>query len=452
MLFISKLTLLTNSNRMIRNINKILIWTLCATFIQCLNSPTTNLVFGQDWRTWRGPEGNNHAPAKTDAPLNWDLKTGHNIAWSTAIPGRGHSTPIFVKDWIFLTTSETNNQTQSVLKLERETGRLVDQWTIHQGTLPRRIHPNNSHASPTPVSDGNNLFVSFYTDDAIWVTAITFDGTILWQKKVSDYRPTAFQFGYGASPLIEDNLIIVAAEYDGSESGVYALDIDNGQKVWSLPRPSNLNFSTPIIASIAGQRQLLLSGADQLVSYDPIKGTVRWKSQIGTEAMCGTVVWDDRRLIFSGGNPIAGTWCVSGDGKASSLWSNNVMCYEQSLLAIQNFVFGIADNGVAYCWRTVDGTTTWKSRLFGGGISASPLLVKDRIYVASQSGDIYVLAASPERFNLLAENPSGQSILASPVAIEDRIYFRTGIGFGGDRKEFLVAAGRISAKTKTPIR
>ena len=74
--------------------------------------------------------------------------------------------------------------------------------------------------------------------------------------------------------------------------------------------------------------------------------------------------------------------------------------------------------------------------------AASPLLVNDKIYIATQSGTVYVIAASPERFDLVATNPSGQSIFATPVAIEDRLYFRTGIGYGGDRKEYLVAAGR----------
>ena len=398
----------------------------------------------EEWKTWRGPAGDNHALPNTEAPVSWDLKTGHNIAWRTAIPGRGHSTPIFVDDWIFLTTSEIEDGTQSVIKLEKESGKLIDQWTIHQGTLPRRIHPNNSHASPTPASDGNHLFVCFHSDDAIWATALTFDGQVLWKKKVSNYQPDAFQFGYGASPVIEEDLLIVAAEYDGRESGIYALALHNGEKVWSLPRPINLNFATPVVASIAGQRQLLLAGGDKLVSYDPLKGTVRWSADVGTEAICGTVAWDDRRILFSGGNPIAGTWCVSGDGKASKLWENNTMCYEQSLLTIKNYVFAIADNGVAHCWRTLDGVSMWKQRLFGGGISASPLLVNDKIYIATQSGTVYVIAASPERFDLVATNPSGQSIFATPVAIEDRLYFRTGIGFGGDRKEYLVAAGRIA--------
>lgn len=254
----------------------------------------------------------------------------------------------------------------------------------------------------------------------------------------------AFQFGYGASPLVEDDLVIVAAEYDGPESGLYAFDGRSGKVVWKVPRKSNLNFASPIGATIAGQRQVLLAGADTITAYDPRTGRSLWSVDASTEAICGTVVWDDRRVMVSGGNPVAGTWCVSGDGSQAQLWDNRVMCYEQSLLAIKNFVFAVADNGVAYCWRTSDGVETWKKRLFAGPISASPLLVQNRVYVASQSGTVYVFAASPDRFDLLAENPTGNSIFASPVAVDDRLYLRCGVGVGANRQEYLVATGRVT--------
>jgi outer membrane protein assembly factor BamB len=92
----------------------------------------------------------------------------------------------------------------------------------------------------------------------------------------------------------------------------------------------------------------------------------------------------------------------------------------------------------------------WKKRLFGGAISASPLLANGRIYVASESGTVYVIAALPDRFDLLAENPTGDSIFASPVALDDRLYLRTGVGRGEDRQEYLVATGRVSLRPQNP--
>ncbi len=408
----------------------------CAIFALPLSS-----VRADDWPQWRGIAGNNHAAEGTTVPLRWNLANGKNVQWKIKLSGRGHSTPIVIEDGIFMTASDAEKQTQSLLKVERETGLIVDQWVIHRGTFPLRIHPKNTHASPSPAFDGENILVAFYTNGAIWVTAMTPQGRQVWNKRVCDFNPSSFQFGYGASPIVEDGLVIIAAEYDGKDSGLYALDTRTGKQRWRVARPENLNFASPIVANIAGQRQVLLAGADMIAGYDPQTGKELWTVDASTEAICGTVVWDDRRVLVSGGNPVAGTWCVLGDGSRQLQWQNRVMCYEQSLLTINNYVFAVADNGVAHCWRTIDGKEMWRTRLFGGGISASPLLVGNRIYVATEEGTVFVLAASPDRFDLLAENPSGDAIFASPVAVDDRLYLRTAIGAGDDRQEYLVAIG-----------
>lgn len=408
----------------------------CAIFTLPLSS-----VRADDWPQWRGIAGNNHAAEGTTVPLRWNLANGKNVQWKIKLSGRGHSTPIVIEDGIFMTASDAEKQTQSLLKVERETGLIVDQWVIHRGTFPLRIHPKNTHASPSPAFDGENILVAFYTNGAIWVTAMTPQGRQVWNKRVCDFNPSSFQFGYGASPIVEDGLVIIAAEYDGKDSGLYALDTRTGKQRWRVARPENLNFASPIVANIAGQRQVLLAGADMIAGYDPQTGKELWTVDASTEAICGTVVWDDRRVLVSGGNPVAGTWCVLGDGSRQLQWQNRVMCYEQSLLTINNYVFAVADNGVAHCWRTIDGKEMWRTRLFGGGISASPLLVGNRIYVATEEGTVFVLAASPDRFDLLAENPSGDAIFASPVAVDDRLYLRTAIGAGDDRQEYLVAIG-----------
>lgn len=394
-----------------------------------------------EWPQWRGPEGNNHANPGARLPRQWDLDRGQNVVWKTAIPGEGHSTPIVIPEGIFLTTSDREAGTQSLVKLDRRTGEVLDTWVIHRGKLPSRIHAKNTHASPSAAYDGKRVIVTFHHDDAIWATAMTPEGQRVWQRRVASFEPSAFQFGYGASPIVEGDLVIVAAEYDGEQSGLYALESRSGRPVWKIFRPSNLNFASPIVATIAGQRQVLLAGANTISAYQPLNGSELWSVDASTEAICGTVVWDGRRVMVSGGNPDAGTWCVRATGEKQLLWDNNVMCYEQSLLTIDDHVFAVADNGVAYCWRTVDGKEMWKARLCRGGISSSPLLVGDEIVVASEAGEVFTLAATPSRFKLLAENRAGDRIFASPVVVDDRLYLRTTVGAGNRDATLLVAIG-----------
>lgn len=421
------------------------IWpTILALTLMLASSPADCFAVGPldgPWPQWRGPTADNHAGPDVSLPLKWDLETGEGIAWKTKLPGRGHSTPIFTRDGIFLTTADADAGTQSVLKIDSLSGRIQDEFVIHRGTLPSRIHPKNSHASPSMAFDGERYFASFYTDDAIVLTALSSDGNEQWQTRVSEFKPSIFRFGYGASPIVEDDVVIVAAEYDGKDSGIYALDRKTGKQVWKISRPSNLNFSSPIVTTIAGSRQLLIAGADAFCSYDPTTGRKLWQVDTTTEAICGTVVWDDRRVMISGGNPVAGTWCVSADGSGKLVWSNRVMCYEQSLLAMKNYVFAVADSGVAYCWRTLDGTETWKKRLFGDGVSASPLLADGHVVVASERGRVLLFMASPDRFEPIANIQTGDSIFATPIAIGSRLYVRTGINESAGRQEYLIAIG-----------
>ena len=412
-------------------------WLFLPAFLFAAFCPPANA----QWHGWRGPGGDNHAPADARLPGSWNLATGENIRWKTPIPGRGHSTPVVTPSGIFLTTADPRAGTQSVIGVDAESGESIGNWVIHRDGLPSTIHPNNSHASPSMAFDGETLFAVFHTDDTISLTAMSTDGRIRWTRPVCDFKPSSFEFGYGASPIVENDLVIIAAEYDGPASGIYALDRRTGKRIWKIDRPRNLNFASPIIASITGMRQLLIAGAETISSYDPVTGRQLWEVAASTEAICGTVAWDDRRVVVSGGNPEPGTWCVSAGGQPQLQWSNGVMCYEQSLLAIKNYVFAVADSGVAYCWRIQDGKEMWKKRLFGGRISASPLLVGDRIVVASERGEVFVFAAYPDRFELVSRIKTGDSIFASPVALGDRLYIRTGVREGDQRQEYLVAIG-----------
>ncbi|TWT92032.1 outer membrane protein assembly factor BamB family protein [Stieleria varia] len=411
---------------------------VCGLLMCCMHATPAG---AQEWPQWRGPNGDNHAAADASAPLKWDLQTGENVIWKTRLPGRGHSTPVIIDEGIFLTTADSADETQSLLKLDRVSGKLIDRWVLHRGDLPRRIHPNNSYASPSVAFDGHQLYVAFQTSDAIHLTAMTPDGREVWAKRVSDFKPAQFEFGYGASPIVEGELVIVAAEYDGPDSGLYGLSTRTGEQVWKVPRPSNLNFATPIVATIAGQRQLLIAGANTIDAYDPLTGRTLWQVDATTEAICGTIAVDGRRILVSGGNPVSGTWCVTGDATGKLLWENGVKCYEQSLLTIPNHVFAIADNGVGYCWRTMDGKEMWRSRLFAGGVSASPTLIGNRVYAANESGEVAIFSASPDRFEPLAKIQTGDSIFATPIAVGDRLYIRTGINENGRRQEYLIALG-----------
>lgn len=402
---------------------------------------TAPLTVAQDWSQWRGPTGDNHAPTGATAPVAWSEEAG--LAWKTPIPGRGHSSPTLVGSRIYLTTADEESQTQSLLVLDRATGRLLKETPTHRGGFPAQIHQNNTHASPTVASDGQRVFALFCNNDAAMVTAYDLDGNQLWQTRAGGFDPQQYEFGFGSSPRLVDGLLVLSTEYDGPESGLYALDPATGQSVWKTPRVKQLSYSTPAIANLGGRNQLLMSGNYSLASYDAATGKQLWETEGSARATCGTMVWDESLGLgfASGGYPNQFTLAVDLGGDHRIAWQNGVKCYEQSMLVVDGYLYGVSDKGIAYCWRGSDGQEMWKERL-GGGFSSSPLLVDGKIYVTSEAGTTHVYQAIPERFVGLGRNQLGDSGFATPTPADGRLYHRYAKSENGGRQEYVVAIGQ----------
>ena len=93
-------------------------------------------VDAADWPWWRGPQRNGVANPKQDPPTEWSAT--ENVAWKSAIPGRGHSSPTVVGRRVFLATADEQQGTQSVLCYDRETGKQLWQAEVHRGGLMRK--------------------------------------------------------------------------------------------------------------------------------------------------------------------------------------------------------------------------------------------------------------------------------------------------------------------------
>lgn len=389
-----------------------------------------------DWPWWRGPSRNGIAAGD---PLPTKLSDTENVLWKVAIPGRGHSSPIVVGERVILATADEQKKIQSVIAFDRSSGKSLWQVEINKGAFPEKNHKNNTEASSTAASDGERVFATFYNHDRIEAAAIGLDGAILWKKTVCAFRPRKFEYGYGPSPLIYGDTVIISAEYDG-DSFLTALDRKTGERVWRTARPSMITFSSPVITHVAGKDQMLMSGAQLISAYDPKTGKSLWTTPGTTFATCGTMVWDGDIVFASGGYPKAETIAVRADGSGNVLWTNNQKCYEQSMLAHDGYLYGLTDGGIIFCWRGTDGKQMWKERL-AGPVSASPVLAGGNIYWANERGTMYVFRPNPERFELIAENQIGTESFASPAVSSGRIFLRVADRIDGRRQEYLYCFG-----------
>ena len=394
---------------------------------------SANLSNATDWPQWRGPDKNNHASDKATPPSEWS--EDKNVSWKTAIPGRGHSTPIFVEEKIYLTTAEKDKSTQSLLCLDRKSGKVLWNRVIHKGGFPVQLHAENSPASASAQWDGQNILVTFQNDKKIKVTAVSGEGKIVWSKSVGNYLPS-YKFGFGSTPVLYKKSLIVVI---GTEEGGFlsAIKTSDGKEIWKTPRAGHDYWATPVVATVGGKEQLLISGINKFSSYQPATGKLNWETEAGAKSMCGTIVWTDDMIFASGGFPEKETAGVKADGSGTKVWQNKVVCYEQSLLSHNNLVYAIADDGRAYCWDAKTGEKKWSEKIGRRGVMASPLAVGNHIYATLKNGTTVIFKATGSSFKKVGENKLGDDTYASPVALDNQLFLRVGKSERGDRQEFL---------------
>jgi outer membrane protein assembly factor BamB len=387
-----------------------------------------------DWPWWRGPTRNGVAAPDQKPPLQWS--ESENVVWKSLIPGRGHGSPTVVGNQIFLATAEHDQEVQSVLCFDRQTGERLWQTEIHRGGFEKKGNAKSSLASSTVACDGERIFINFLHADAIYTTALDRNGKRLWQTKITDY---VLHQGFGSSPAVYHSLVIVTADNKGT-GAIAALERATGKVVWKQERPQVPNYASPIILNVAGRDQLLLTGCDLVSGLDPLTGKKLWEIE-GSTTECVTSTVTDGQLIFtSGGYPKHHVSAVRADGSGKVVWESKYRIYVPSLLVHNGHLYAVQDAGVAICWKADSGEEIWKGRL-EGTFSASPVLVGEHIYATNESGRTYVYKATPQGLDIVAENQLGQNVLATPAICGDRIYMRVATHTQGRRQEMLYCLG-----------
>lgn len=400
-------------------------------------SPLNPIKFKKtDWPWWRGAERNGHATADQTPPLSWDAEK--NVVWKAPVPGRGHGSPIVVSNQVILATADPETHVQSVISYFRDTGKQFWKTDLHISVPPKKMNKKATMASSTPACDGERIFVNFLHDGAVYTTALSIDGNQIWQTKITDYK---IHQGYGSSPALYDDLVIVSA--DNKLGGkLAALDRQNGKIVWEQSRPKDPNYPSPIILHAAGRDQLFMTGVNLISSFDPKTGEKLWEHP-GATTECVTSTVTDGNLVFtSGGYPKDHIAAFKADGSESKpVWENKSRAYVPSMLISDGHLYAVLDAGIAMCWKVETGEELWKKRL-GGTFTSSPVLVGENIFVTDESGKTHIFKALPDGFESVGENQLGDEVFATPVICGSRIYTRVAQRTGDTRQEMLYCLGK----------
>ncbi len=222
----------------------------------------------ENWTRFRGPNGLGVSDA-TGVPV--DFGPTRNVKWKAPLPN-GHSSPVLTDTHIFLTghSAEKDDYKLFVLALDRKTGKQLWQHEVPRLQHGRRENVNGP-ASPSPVTDGTNVYFFFQDFGLISYTA---DGKERWRLPLG---PFSMFYGFGASPILEDGLIILPVDQD-VDPYLLAVDANTGKQRWRVSRPHVISgYSTPTIwRPKSGPAQILIPESFQLTAYSLVDGSQLW--------------------------------------------------------------------------------------------------------------------------------------------------------------------------------
>ena len=385
----------------------------------------------EGWTQFRGPAGG-HTQVK-DLPLTWS-ETEH-VRWKTALPGEGWSSPVIAGKEAWMTTAVDDGKSLRALCCDLETGRLLRDVEVFQNETVPPKHQRNSYASPTPIVDGDRLYVHFGAMGTACLS--TKDGRKLWENRE---LKVDHQNGPGGSPALAKDKLLIACDGMDAQYEV-ALDKMTGKVLWktarsAIPklaqRPADMrkSYPTPVILPVDGRAQSLSTAAERLYAYDPETGKEQWFVDYPGFSNVPLPVSDGRMVFVCTGFMKPEIWGIRlggarGDATASHVvWKQLAGAPDQATpIVVGSRLYMVSSAAVVSCLDVVDGRIVWKERI-GGDFAASPLAAEGRLYFFDAGGKTTVLAPG-DTFQKLAENTLADGCMASPAVAGKALIVRT---------------------------
>ncbi|HYI94872.1 MAG TPA: PQQ-binding-like beta-propeller repeat protein [Bryobacteraceae bacterium] len=410
-------------------------------------------LVAENWPGFRG-SGARGIAANPKLPVSWNVETGKNIAWKTAIPGLGLSSPIVWDNLVFITTAVSSNsqmvfeaklkgerdnrqdpseQEFRVLGVDKKSGRIV--WNqLATKSKPRVLrHPHNSYASPTPATDGKYL-IAFFGSEGLYCYDLK--GKLLWQKDLGILDQGAFdvpdyQWGSAASPILWGGKVYLQVDVHKG-SFLAAFDAKDGKELWRTTRDSKPSWSTPTIVQGPSRTEVVTNGVEHIASYDAETGKEIWRLK-GTSMISVPTPFTANGLIyvFSGYyRNMRRSYAIRPgatgditDSKEFVAWMREEAPSLSTPVISGGYVFALPSRSLVV-YNAQTGATIYQQRIGAGtGVSASMIAAGDHVYAVNEDGDVHVIKVA-DKYEELAVNKMGEPVLATPAASGDTLLIR----------------------------
>jgi outer membrane protein assembly factor BamB len=430
---------------------------MTAVGLLALLSLVSSAAAHDNWPQFRGPGARGVADG-AHPPDRWSAVD--NVAWKAEIPGRGWSSPVVWEGRVFLTTVVNSGKSEDpkkglyfggerpkppesehswkVLCLELESGRLLWESVVHQGTPPTGLHIKNSYASETAVTDGERVYFCFGN---VGIFCFDLNGKSVWTKKFEPHK-TRLGWGTAASPTLHGDRLYFVNDNE-EQSYLLALDKRTGEQVWRVDRDEKSNWATPFVWQNEKRTEIVTPGTKRVRSYD-LDGKPLWElagmsaitiatpySAHGLLYVSSGYVLDPLRPIYAI-RPGAGGNISLPSGETSSefiAWSNKTAGpYNPSTIVVGNRLYVLYDAGLFACYDATTGKEIYSKKRIPNGrqFTSSPWACDDRIFCLNEDGVTFVIKAGDE-FEILHTNPLADDDMgmATPAIVGDRLLLRT---------------------------
>src|SRR4051812_34711580 len=419
-------------------------------FCAALCAAATVSLSAQQWPAFRGANAAGVADGNPTA-VTWNAPTGENVVWKTPVPGVAVSSPIVWGNRVFVSTAisgdpkagirtglygdvepvaDTSPHSWHLLALDKQTGKVLWDRVAHEGVPRTKRHPKSSQASPTPVTDGARVVVSFGSEGLF---AYDFDGKQLWRQDLGVLNAGWFfdpdyEWGIGSSPIIWKNLVIVQCDIQ-KNSYVAAFDLATGKQAWRTAREEIPSWATPTILEANGRAELITQATTFIRGYDPETGKELWRLAGNSEVTIPTpVIGPGFAIVTNGYRGVQPIFAIkpgaSGDITLKKDETTNQYIawsatrggpYIPTPVVYRDQLYVLLNNGALAAYDVTTGKRIYQERLggTGGSFSASPVAGDGKLYLTSEDGDVFVVKAGPT-YELLAKNPIGEVVMATP--------------------------------------
>ena len=345
----------------------------------------------------------------------WDLKSKKNILWQSSIPKHGYNSPVINGRNIFLTGAD--QQARELYCFDVYTGEL--KWKVVADKIPGspssmpKVNADTGLAASTVATNGRQVCAIFATGDVI---CADMEGKRLWAKNlgVPDNH-----YGYASSLLMYGNELIIQYQ-NNSGAKILALNVANGNQIWSKSGNDKISWSSPIIATLGGKSALVVMGNPAIAAYNPNNGERLWR----VDCLSGEVGSSPAAAdgVVYGASEYAK--CVAIDGATGkTLWEASDYLPEcSSLCATKSLVFCATSYGMVCAYDAKTGQVV-KEHDLTTPFYSSPVVADGKVYLFSNTGKVYIFSSS--NFNLIKSFDTGEKTFATPAFTDGMMIVRS---------------------------